>query len=141
MGTEKCTFCAIVRGETEASIPYQDEATVAFMDLRQFHPGHVLVVPRRHIENIFGLDDKTGASLMAAVSRVARAVHEAFQPDGMNIWQSNGEAAGQEVFHIHFHVLPRWNNDRLLQFFPAPPGRPPRSELDEQAAAIRSRLG
>jgi histidine triad (HIT) family protein len=67
-------------------------------------------------------------------------VRDAFGPDGINIWQSNGEAAGQEVFHLHLHVLPRRLNDGLLRFYPSRPGYPSRAELDDQAALIRERL-
>ena len=136
--TDDCIFCRIVAGEAEASIAYQDEATFAFMDLGQFHPGHSLVVPRQHIVNIFALNDTTGAALMAAVTRVARAVHKAFGPDGINIWQSNG-APWQEVDHVHFHILPRWRDDGLLRF-PPPREKPSRAELDSQAAKIRAAL-
>ena len=101
----ECIFCQIVAGEAEASFAYEDDATMAFVDLRQFHAGHTLVVPRRHIRDIYGLDEKTGSALMAAISRVAEAVREAFQPDGINVWQSNGEP-WQEVFHLHFHCCP-----------------------------------
>jgi len=137
--TEDCIFCEIVAGRAEASVAYEDDATLAFMDLRQFHPGHTLVVPKRHIVDIFELDDKTGAALMSAAARVARAVSAAFAPHGLNLWQSNG-APWQEVFHLHFHVLPRWRDDGLLRFAPGRLPRPARSELDEQAAQIRAAL-
>lgn len=133
-----CVFCRIVAGEAEASIAYEDGATVAFMDLRQFHPGHTLVVPRRHVRDIYELDEATGAALIAAVSRVARGVHDAFAPHGLNPWQSNG-APWQEVFHLHIHVLPRWRHDGVLQFRP-PRARPSRAELDAQAATICAAL-
>lgn len=113
---------------------------MAFMDRGQFHPGHTLVVPRSHIRDAFALDDATGAALMATVLRVARAVRETYRPDGLNLWQSNG-APWQEVFHVHFHVLPRWKDDGLLRFTPPPRTRPSRSELDEQAEAIEARIG
>ncbi len=137
---EDCVFCQIVAGEADASIAYQDDSTLAFMDLRQFHAGHALVVPRRHVRDIYGLDEETGGSLMAAISRVAEGVREAFKPHGMTIWQSNG-APWQEVFHLHFHVLPRWRDDKLLRFTPPDRARPSRKELDEQAAKIRTALG
>ena len=136
---EDCIFCRIVAGEAEASIAYEDDATMAFMDVGQFHPGHTLVVPKRHIPDILALDEATGSALMAAIARVARAVRAAFAPDGINVWQSSGAAAGQEVFHLHFHVLPRWAGDGLLQFRP-PRKRPARAELDGQAAKIRGAL-
>ncbi len=137
--TEECIFCEIVAGRVEASVAYADDATLAFMDLRQFHPGHTLIVPKRHIVNIFELDDETGAALMSAAARVARAVSAAFSPHGINLWQSNG-APWQEVFHLHIHILPRWRDDGLLRFAPARLPRPLRSELDEQATQIRAAL-
>ena len=137
--TEDCIFCRIVAGEIEASVAYEDDATIAFIDLAQFHPGHTLVVPRRHIVDIFELEDESGAALMVALVRVSRAVRQAFSPDGINIWQSNG-APWQEVFHIHFHVLPRWKGDGLLRFASLGRKRPSRTELDEQAASIRLEL-
>ncbi len=136
--TDDCVFCQIVAGKAEASVAYDDEATLAFMDRGQFAPGHTLVVPKRHVVDIYALDETTGAVLMAAVARVARGVRDAFKPDGISIWQSNG-APWQEVFHLHFHVLPRHIDDGLLQFRP-PRTRPTRAALDEQAAAIRKAL-
>ncbi|MDP9236365.1 MAG: HIT family protein [Chloroflexota bacterium] len=135
-----CTFCGIIARDVEASIVDEDAETMAFIDIRQFHPGHTLIVPKRHIENIFELDDATGAALTRTLLRVARAVRDAFRPDGMNVWQSNGAAGGQEVFHLHLHVLPRMHEDGMLRFFPTRPGRPPRTELEKQAALIRSNL-
>jgi histidine triad (HIT) family protein len=137
--TENCIFCEIVAGRAEASVAYEDDATLAFMDLRQFHPGHTLVVPKRHIKDIYELDSETGGTLMVAVRLVAGAVRDAFQPHGINLWQSNG-APWQEVFHLHIHILPRWRDDGLLRFAPERLPRPPRPELDEQAARIRAAL-
>ena len=137
--TEECVFCAIVSRKVEASIAYEDDATLAFMDHEQLHPGHALVVPKRHIVDMFALDDATGAALMAALSRVARAVRQAFRPDGINLWQANG-APWQEVFHLHFHVLPRWKDDGLLRFSPPERSQPSQPELDDQATKIRSAL-
>lgn len=138
--TDACIFCEIVAGRAEASIAYEDDTTLAFMDLRQFHAGHTLVVPKRHIVDIYELDDAVGAGLMSSVARISRGVRDAFAPDGLNIWQSNGEAGGQEVFHLHFHVLPRWHDDELLRFYPRKPDYPARTVLDERAAMIRIAL-
>lgn len=137
--TDACIFCEIIAGRAKASVAYEDDATLAFMDLRQFHPGHTLVVPKQHIVDIFELDDETGAALMSAAARTARGVREAFTPDGINLWQSNG-APWQEVFHLHIHILPRWRDDGLLRFAQGRLPRPVRSELDEQAAKIRTAL-
>jgi len=137
--TDGCIFCRIVAGEAEASVAYEDSETLAFMDLGQFHPGHTLVVPKRHVADLFALDDETGAALMRAVTRVARGVRDAFAPHGLNVWQSNG-APWQEVPHLHVHVLPRWRDDGLLRFAPPGRARPSRGELDEQAAQIKRAL-
>lgn len=138
--TTDCIFCRIVAGTAAASIVYDDALTMAFLDMRQSSRGHVLVVPKSHVRDILAMDDATGAAIMSTVARVARAVHTAFAPDGMNIFQSNGEAAGQEVFHLHVHVLPRHSGDGLLRMYDAIPEMPPRAELDELAAALRAAI-
>jgi histidine triad (HIT) family protein len=108
------------------------------MDVRQLDRGHVLVVPKRHIPDIFALEDADGALLMNAVTRVSRAVLAAFAPDGVSIWQSNRAAAGQEVFHLHVHIVPRHHGDGMLRVYPRRVEPATRSELDEQAASIRA---
>jgi histidine triad (HIT) family protein len=109
------------------------------MDVRQLTPGHTLVVPKRHIRDIFELDDATGAAVISTVARVARAVRAAFAPDGLNVWQSNGAGAGQEVFHLHVHVLPRTAGDGLLRVYGEhAPGYPARDELDAYASRLRA---
>jgi histidine triad (HIT) family protein len=110
------------------------------MSTRQQRTGHVLVVPRTHVENVFELDDATGAAVMSATIRVARAVRDAFRPEGLHLWQSNGPAAGQEVPHFHMHVMPRWHGDGLLRWHPVAPVYPERDELDRQAGLIRAAL-
>lgn len=133
-----CIFCRIAAGEAEASVVCEDAETIAFIDLRQFHAGHTLVIPKRHVEDIFALDETTAAAVAVTVVRVAKAVRAAFAPDGISIWQSNGEAAGQEVPHLHVHVLPRRTDDGMVRIYPSRPGYPARAVLDEQAAAIRA---
>lgn len=135
-----CLFCAIVEGEEPASVVWEDPLTVAFMDLRQPNPGHVLVVPREHIADILDLDDRTGAALMAGTTRVARGVARAFAPDGLNVWQSTGEAAGQEVFHLHLHVMPRQTGDTLFRPYTELPPPTPRATLDALADELRAQL-
>lgn len=135
---DDCIFCRIVAGDAESSVVYGDDLVLAFLDLRQFHPGHTLVVPRVHVQDIYGLDDDAlGGALMAAVVRVARRLKDVLDPEGMNVWQSTGVAAGQEVPHLHLHVLPRYTGDGLLQVYPSKPGYPPRSELDALAYRLR----
>jgi histidine triad (HIT) family protein len=134
-------FCRIVAGDEPASVVLDAGRVLAFMDLRQFHPGHVLVVPKEHVADIYGLDDPALAGdLLSIVAIVAQAVRDVIGPEGMNIWQSNGEAAGQEVLHLHFHVLPRFKGDGLLRVYPSRPGYPRREELDSVAGQLRSAI-
>ena len=138
--TGDCAFCAIAAGAIPASVVVEDERTMAFLDLRQFHPGHTLVIPRRHIADIRELDDDTGAALIAAVARVARAVDAAFPSDGLSVWHSAGGGANQEVPHLHVHVHPRRFGDDVLRVYPSPPPTPERRTLDERASLVRAHL-
>lgn len=133
-----CIFCAILAGRAPASRVYEDEVAVAFMDLRQAVEGYVLVVPRRHIEDIYGLDEATAGHLMAVAVRIAKALAAQVRPAGLNLWQSNGEAGGQEVPHVHLHVQPRRERDGLLQLYrgglPVPAERAVLDRLAERIA-------
>lgn len=133
-----CIFCRIVAGEIPAARVYEDEATIAFMDLGAVNPGHVLVATRAHVENVFGLDDAQAAAVMRAVARVSRAIRDAFAPAGVNLFQANGRAAGQTVFHFHVHVLPREAGDGMRLDWPVK--NPPRTELDANAERLRAVL-
>lgn len=135
-----CLFCAIVAGSIPASIVHEDTRTMSFVDLRQFHPGHVLVIPRHHVADIRGVDDETAAALMLATARVARAVDAVFPSEGLSVWHSAGEGAGQEVPHLHFHVHPRRSGDDVLRVYPSSPDGPPRPVLDGYAERLRASL-
>ena len=113
-----CVFCSIVCGDVDSATIFEDDATLAFLDLRQSNEGHVLVVPTRHFEQIYDLDEEIASSLGKTVRRVARAVRHVYEPEGLSIWQSNGAAAFQEVPHVHWHILPRYSNDGLLVVYP-----------------------
>jgi histidine triad (HIT) family protein len=108
-----CIFCAIVQGRAPAETIFEDEETLAFMDINPANPGHTLVIPKRHVRDVYELDEETAAAVMKATARVARAIKRALQPDGMNLVQSNERAGGQEIFHFHIHVIPRWYGDGL----------------------------
>lgn len=110
----ECVFCLIIRGELDAAIIYEDESTLAFMNLRQSNEGHVLVVPRHHVEQIYDLEEDTACALAGTVCKVSRAVRRVYAPEGLSIWQSNGPAAFQEVPHVHWHVFPRYTDDGHL---------------------------
>ncbi len=135
-----CIFCLMVQQQEPASVVCQDDLAMAFMDRRQFHPGHVLVIPRQHIPDVRGLDIATGSAVMAMVSRVTQAVSDTFPNQGISLWHSIGEAAFQEVPHLHIHVHPRLIGDGLLRGYPRSPDTPPKSVRDEYAEILRSRL-
>ena len=100
-------FARILRGEIPCHKVYEDEHTIAFMDIMPQADGHTLVVPKAEGEGIFDLPPDALAATILTTQRIARAVKKAFDPPGMIITQLNGPAAGQSVFHLHFHVLPR----------------------------------
>ncbi len=135
-----CPFCSILSGDEPASMVLETDRVVAFMDARQFHPGHVLIIPRAHVADIRDLDPADAGPLLNAVARVARAVDAAYPAEGLSVWHSVGPAANQEVPHLHIHVHPRIAGDGLLRVYPSAPREPPRSELDARAHRIASVL-
>ena len=136
--SENCVFCRIVRGELPATVVHQDELTIAFMDIGSVNPGHMLVAAKAHVENLYAVDDPLAAALMASAARAARAIKAALRPQGLSLFQANEPAGGQTVFHVHIHVLPRWEGDGMALSWPA--RNPPREELEQVAARIRAAL-
>lgn len=134
----ECVFCRIVAGQIPASVVHADDETLAFMDLGQVNPGHVLVAVRRHAQDIYALDERQAAALFAAAARVARGIRAAFAPHGLSVYQANGKAAGQTVLHLHLHLVPRYESDGMSLTWPVK--NPSREELEEHAARIRAAL-
>ncbi|MBO0811652.1 MAG: HIT family protein [Microlunatus sp.] len=138
-----CAFCSIMAGRIQASVVYEDSETVAFVDLRQPgwpHGGHLLVVPRTHVEFLFDLPAPLAANLMQTVVRMADAVRRVTNPGGISVWSSNGAAADQEVPHVHLHVMARFEGDQLLKVYGETPHRPTRADLDELATRVQGEL-
>lgn len=106
-----CRYCRIVAGELDAYSLYENEYAYAFLNPEPVSDGHSLVVPKRHTERFTGLGRREAAELFRAVHRVADAVEEEMDPEGLNLLQSNGKAAGQDVSHVHVHVIPRQEGD------------------------------
>ncbi|WP_251519619.1 HIT family protein [Staphylococcus sp. Marseille-Q6910] len=104
-------FSKIIDGEIPSHKVYEDEYVYAFLDISQVTKGHTLLVPKKPSANIFETDEATMQHIGAALPKVANAIKKAFNPDGLNIIQNNGEFADQSVFHLHFHLLPRYEND------------------------------
>ena len=137
-----CIFCEILAGRAPASIVYRDELCCAFMDIRPVNQGHVLVIPVRHAACLAELDEPTGAHIFVIGQRMAAAVRVSGVPcEAVNLFLADGVAAGQDVFHVHLHIIPRYRGDGFgLRFGPHYGERPPRAELDATAASIREHL-
>ena len=133
-----CVFCRIVAGQIPSTRVFEDEHTLAFMDLGQVNPGHVLVAVKKHAANLYELDDVQAAAVARASTRVAKAIRDAFAPAGLSVYQANGKVAGQTVFHYHVHLLPRHEADGMELTWPVK--NPPREELEGYAEAIRKKL-
>jgi len=133
-----CVFCEIINGQIPCTKVHEDSLTLAFMDIGEVNPGHVLVAVKPHVENIFGLDDTLAAAVFQTAVRVARAVKIAYSPEGVTLYQANGPAAGQTVFHFHMHLVPRYAKDGMRFTWPAK--NPPREQLEANAAKLRAVL-
>ncbi len=104
---DDCIFCKIIKGEIPASVIDENDQVIVFLSLEN----HPLVVTKKHIENIYEMDESTGAAVMAEAIKIAKAVKKGMQADGVNLVQANEKAAKQDVMHFHLHIKPRWLND------------------------------
>lgn len=137
-----CIFCKILAGELSASFVYRDEHCTAFMDIQPVNPGHVLVVPNAHAARLSELNPGAGGQLFQLGQRIAAALYASGLPcEGVNFFLADGEPAGQEVFHVHLHVFPRFDGDGFgLKFSPKYSQLPERSELNQIATQLKSHL-
>jgi histidine triad (HIT) family protein len=135
-----CIFCRILAGELPASFVHRDESVAAFMDIQPVNPGHLLVVPVQHGAHLADIDAETAADVMRVGHAAAAALRASgLTCEGVNFFLADGEAAMQEVFHVHLHVFPRFKGDGFgLTFHPQyHTRRPERRELDDHAMALR----
>jgi histidine triad (HIT) family protein len=109
-----CIFCKIVAGEIPCKKVYEDKNSLAFLDINPRNPGHALVIPKKHIQDIFSISEGEASELIKTVRRVAIGVRKAVDAKGISITQSNGQLAGQLVPHMHFHVIPRTEAEKGL---------------------------
>ena len=130
-------FARILRGEADAHVVLEDEHCLAFMDVMPQSSGHTLVIPREPAADLFQIGAESLMHLARTTQRIARAVKTAFEPDGIMVVQLNGAAAGQTVFHIHFHVIPRYRGEELTLHARAV-AKP--QDLAEHAARIQAAL-
>ena len=132
-----CIFCKIIRGELPSYKVYEDEKTVAFLDIKPVNAGHTLVVPKKHSQNIFDIASEDWAATAETVRQVATAVEKGLGADGVNIAMNNREHAGQVVHHPHVHIIPRFKGDGLKLMPQRAYGT---GEAEESAEKIRSAL-
>ena len=133
-----CIFCSIIAGDAPAEIVFEDDSVMAFMDINPASPGHTLVVPKEHFQDLMDIEPDLAAAVMRVATRVSRAAKRSLGSDGVNLFLASGRAAFQSVFHVHMHVIPRWQDDGLR-----PPWRPARgntSEIHVAAGHIRDQL-
>lgn len=132
-----CIFCKIANHEIPSNVVYEDENALAFLDVNPGAEGHTLVVPKKHATTINDMSAEELGQLFQAVSKVSAAINKALKPDGINLHQNNGTAAGQVVPHVHVHIIPRRENDGLT--FPWSP-KAAGDELKTVAEKIKSCL-
>jgi histidine triad (HIT) family protein len=133
-----CVFCRIVAGQIPSTRVYEDEHTLAFMDIGHVNPGHTLVAVKKHAANLYELDEAQAAAVARATVKISKAIKAAFQPEGLSVYQANGKPAGQTVFHYHVHLLPRHAGDGMELTWPVK--NPPREQLEGYAAKIKAQL-
>ena len=115
---EDCLFCKIIKGEIPSKKTYEDEYCIAFLDINPANPGHTLVVPKGHAQNIYDIDERVLSRTIITVKKIAQSLKEKMKAEGVNVIQNNGREAGQIVYHIHFHVIPRFANDNVIITYP-----------------------
>ncbi|HKW43795.1 MAG TPA: HIT family protein [Thermoplasmata archaeon] len=137
-----CIFCKIVRREAPASIVDEDDRTLSFLDIRPINPGHILVIPKQHAAALADLQPSLGGHLFERAMATAAALRRSgLRCEGVNVHVADGESAGQEVFHVHLHVFPRYRGDGLgLRVGPNYGRVADRKELDAVATKVRAAL-
>ncbi len=113
---DSCIFCKIIKGEIPSTKVYEDEYTFAFLDINPVTRGHTLVIPKQHCTDIFDMSEEDARAVMATAKKVANAAFQGLNASGVNLLNSNRKAAGQEVFHYHMHIIPRYENDGVRMF-------------------------
>jgi histidine triad (HIT) family protein len=136
---ETCVFCKIRDGQIPAMKVFEDKRTLCIMDINPISPGHCLVLPKTHATTIFDADAADLQAAIATAKRVALALKQALEPEGLNILQANGPAAFQSVPHFHLHLIPRWMRDGKGFDWKLSPGN--RAEIAKTGEQLRAALG
>ena len=135
MTDQSCEFCRVVKKQDDSTVIFEDETTMAFLDIKPVTDGHTLVIPKDHYENIYEIPEDDIAYVHKIVKRVAMAVKKGLKADGISIVQHNGKAAMQRVFHLHVHVVPRYEGQKMPRAEELT--TPSKERLEEVAAKIR----
>jgi histidine triad (HIT) family protein len=138
MNVGSCVFCKIVQKQIPVSIVYEDTRVLAFLDIKPLNEGHTLVIPKAHYENIFDVPGELIEYVHGVTKKIAFAVKKTTNADGISIIQQNGKAAGQDVFHLHVHIVPRYEGQKLPSFSEL--SEATREELNQTATKIRKYL-
>ncbi|MBR6359001.1 MAG: HIT family protein [Lachnospiraceae bacterium] len=131
---ENCIFCKIANGVIPSATIFENDDVRVIMDINPAAKGHAILLVKKHVANIFELDPDTAGRIFSVVPKVAAAIKKVTGCDGLNILQNNGTAAGQTVFHLHIHFIPRFENDKILM------GWKPGSYADGEAAEIAAKI-
>lgn len=134
----ECIFCKLIAGEIPSARVFEDDLTIAFMDIGQVNPGHVLVASKRHAETLLDLSPDEAAAIMRTAHRVAQAIQATFNPPGLTLLQANGKEADQTVRHMHLHVVPRHADDGITLGWPRK--NPPAEQLRQYAGQLQHAL-
>ena len=132
-----CIFCSIVEGRLPAFVVYEDEYFLAIMDRYPGTTGEVLILPKRHVADIYGLNEQESAAIMPLAIRIAKKMRDVLGMDGLNLLQNNGKQAGQEIDHFHLHLLPRYVGDEVGVRLHKKPTDPPLAELERVAGLLK----
>ena len=138
MNKDDCIFCKIANGEIPSATVYEDSICRVILDVNPANKGHALIIPKEHFDNIYSMDAETAAKIFTIATEVAKAQKAELNPDGLNILQNNGEAAGQTVFHFHMHLVPRYIKDNVTMTWI--PGKADTEELSALTKALRKRI-
>lgn len=138
MNKDDCIFCKIANSEIPSATVYEDSICRVILDVNPANKGHALIIPKEHFDNIYSMDAETAAKIFTIATEVAKAQKAELNPDGLNILQNNGEAAGQTVFHFHMHLVPRYIKDNVTMTWI--PGKADTEELSALSKALRKRI-
>ena len=138
MNKDDCIFCKIANGEIPSATVYEDSICRVILDVNPANKGHALIIPKEHFDNIYSMDAETAAKIFTIATEVAKAQKAELNPDGLNILQNNGEAAGQTVFHFHMHLVPRYIKDNVTMTWIQ--GKADTEELSALSKALRKRI-